>query len=259
MLALSESMYTNSTADDKSTFEAAINKAKSDFNAATSIDAISAIVTDLQNAQKAYCLVATPAEGHPFDMTFLVVNPWLDEGTKGWTFNTGAPNNGIATNQGGAITGNYFENWKWESYTGDIYQVLTGLPKGKYVLTAAAFRDQLIDGASDGDAVYVFANEAETLVDAASPAFYSVEVTTTTGVLTFGVRSKVAKYRWMGIDNVTLQFVAGLDLSEFIAAYNAAKDAAIAARDNAEYSNVGGAEKAALLAAIAISPEETQE
>ena len=259
MLALSESMYTNSTANDKSTFEAAINKAKSDFNAAISIDVISAIVTDLQNAQKVYCLVAAPTEGHPFDMTFLVVNPWLDEGTKGWTFNTGAPNNGIATNQGGAITGNYFENWKRESYTGDIYQELTGLPKGKYVLTAAAFRDQLIDGASDGDAVYVFANEAETLVDAATPAFYSVEVTTTTGTLTFGVRSKVAKYRWMGIDNVTLQFVAGLDLSEFTAAYNAALEAAIAARDNAEYSKVGGAEKAALLAAIAMTPEQTQE
>ena len=48
-------------------------------------------------------------------------------------------------------------------------------------------------------------------------------------------------------------------MPEFIAAYNAAKDAAIAARDNAEYSKVGGAEKAALLAAIAMTPEQTQE
>lgn len=259
MLALSESMYTNSTADDKSTFEAAINKAKSDFNAAANVDAISAIVTDLQNAQKAYCLVAAPTEGHPFDMTWLVVNPKFDEGTKGWTSNTSSWSNTIATNQGGAITGNYYENWNESSYTGEIYQQLENLPKGKYVLTAAAFRDQLTGGAVEGDAVYVFANDQATLVTSATPDFYSVEVSTTTGTLIFGVKSVAKVYKWMGIDNVTLKYVAGLDLSEFTAAYTAALEEAKVARDNEEYSKVGGAEKAALLAAIAVTPEQTQE
>ena len=258
ILALSESMYTNSEADDKSEFASAINTAKSNFNNAANSDAIRAISAALKEAQKDYCLVASPTEGHPFDMTHLVVNPKFDEGTTGWTHNTGAPNWGIATNQGGAITGNFFENWKWESYTGDIYQELTGLPKGKYRLTAAAFRDQLIDGASDGDAVYVFANDAETLVNSATPASYSVEVTTTTGTLRFGVRSKIAKYRWMGIDNVSLLFLEGLDLTEFTNAYNTALEAAKAARDNAEYSKIIGVEKTALLNAIAIVPEQTQ-
>ena len=258
ILALSESMYTNSKADDKSEFASAINTAKSDFNNAANSDAIRAISAALKEAQKDYCLVASPAEGHPFDMTHLVVNPKFDEGTNGWAHNTGAPNWGIATNQGGAITGNYFENWKWESYTGEIYQELTGLPKGTYQLTAAAFRDQLIDGASDGDAVYVFANDTETLVNSGTPAFYSVEVSTTTGTLRFGVKSKVEKYRWMGIDNVSLLFLEGLDLTEFTNAYNTALEAAIAARDNAEYSKVTGAEKTALLNAIAIVPEQTQ-
>ena len=258
ILELSESMYTNSKADDKSEFASAINTAKSNFNNAANSDAIRTISEALKEAQKDYCLVASPTEGHPFDMTHLVVNPKFDEGTNGWAHNTGAPNWGIATNQGGAITGNYFENWKWESYTGEIYQELTGLPKGKYRLTAAAFRDQLIDGASDGDAVYVFANDAETLVNSGTPALYSVEVSTTTGTLRFGVRSKVAKYRWMGIDNVSLLFLEGLDLTEFTNAYNTALEAAIAARDNAEYSKVTGAEKTALLNAIAIVPEQTQ-
>lgn len=258
-IAACESMLTNSTADDKSVFSTAISTAKSNLDTAEDETAIASLLSTLNEAKNAYCLVAAPAEGYPFDMTHLVVNPQFDEGTTGWAFNTGAPNYGIATNQGGAITGKYFENWKWESYTGEIYQELTNLPKGKYKLTAAAFRDQLIEGGSDADAVYVFANEETTLVNSATPAFYSVEVSTTTGTIRFGVQSKVALYRWMGIDNVSLQFIERLDLSEFIAAYNTALEAAEAARDNAEYSNITGVERSNLLNAIANVPEEAQE
>ena len=255
----SESMLTNSTADDKSAFSTAISTAKTNLDNAEDVATITSLLAALNEAKNAYCLVAAPAEGYPFDMTHLVINPKFDEGTTGWSFNTGAPNHGIATNQGGAITGNYFENWQWESYTGEIYQELTGLPKGKYKLTAAAFRDQLIEGAADGDAVYVFANDEETLVNSATPVFYSVEVSTTTGSLRLGVKSKVVKYRWMGIDNVSLQLIEALDLSEFIAAYNTALEAAKTARDNAEYANITGVEKTALLNAIANTPEEEQE
>ena len=256
-----ENIVSNSqetTSGAKTTFTAAINTAKTNVANATTADAINGIYNTLETARQTYVGVAEPLNGIKFDYTFMVVNPKFDEGTKGWAFDTGAPNNGIATNQGGAITGNYFENWKWESYTGEIYQELTGLPSGRYILTAAAFRDQLITDATDGDAVYVFANDAETLVNAATPAFYSVEVSITAGTLRFGVRSKVVKYRWMGIDNVSLEYVEGLGLTEFINAYDAAYAAAVAARDNNDYSNVGGVEKAALLAAIALQPEQTQ-
>lgn len=258
-IAACESMLTNSTADDKSVFSTAISTAKSNLDTAEDETAIASLLSTLNEAKNAYSLVAAPAEGYPFDMTHLVVNPQFDEDTKGWASNTGAPNSGIATNQGGAITGKFFENWKWESYTGEIYQELTNLPKGKYKLTAAAFRDQLITDASDADAVYVFANEETTLVNSATPAFYSVEVSTTTGTIRFGVQSKVALYRWMGIDNVSLQFIERLDLSDFIAVYNTALEAAEAARDNAEYSNITGIERTNLLNAIANVPEEAQE
>ena len=261
LIAECEAMSTNSTASDtdKATYQSAINKAKANLEEANAKAAIDDIMATLHNAQKAYCLVAAPTEGHPFDMTWLVVNPNFDVNTDGWAYNTNAGNHGRATNQGGAITGGFFENWDWNSYKGEIFQELTGLPKGKYVLTAAAFRDQLIDGAADADAVYVFANDESTLVNSPTPAFYSVEVSTTDGKLRFGVQSKDKVYRWMGIDNVTLKYVAGLDLSEFTAAYTAALEAAEAARDNEEYNKVGGAEKAALLAAIAATPEQTQE
>ena len=195
----------------KTTFSKAVSTAKSDVEAKTTAEAINTIYNTLENARLSYIQKAEPTNGALFDYTFMVINPKFDEGTTGWTHNTGAPNWGIATNQGGAITGKFFENWKWESYTGEIYQELTGLPSGKYVLTVAAFRDQLITDAADGDAVYVFANDAEILVNAATPAFYSVEVSISTGTLRFGVKSKVAKYRWMGIDNASLSY-KGFDI-----------------------------------------------
>ena len=258
-IALSESMLEHSTADDKSTFQNAINTAKTNFNTAADADAVRAISAGLVAAQQAYCLVASPEEGYPFDMTHLVVNPTFDVNTEGWNHNTGASNYGRATNQSGAITGGFYENWDWNSYTGEIYQEITGLPNGRYVLTAAAFRDQLIDNGVDADAVYVFANGEATLVSSATPALYSVEVSVNTGTLRFGVRSNTKLYRWMGIDNVTLKFVSGLDLSEFVAAYETALAAAIAARDNVEYESVTGLERTNLVQAIDATREETKE
>lgn len=204
-----EDLITNSEEFEdgaKTTFSAAVNTARTNVETETTADAINTIYNTLETARRDYIQKADPLNGALFDYTFMITNPKFDEGTTGWAFNTGAPNYGIATNQNGAITGNYFENWKWESYTGEIYQELTGIPSGKYTLTIAAFRDQLITDAADGDAVYVFANDAEILVNAATPAFYSVEVSISTGTLRFGVKSKVAKYRWMGLDNVSLSY-----------------------------------------------------
>ena len=196
----------------KTTFSTAVSTAKSDVEAKTTAEAINTIYNTLEDARLSYIQKAEPTNGALFDYTFMIINPEFNEGTKGWTANTtGNPNNGIATNQGEAITGNFYENWKWESYTGEIYQELTGLPSGKYILTVAAFRDQLITNATDGDAVYVFANDAEALVNAATPAFYSVEVSISIGTLRFGVKSKVEKYRWMGLDNVSLSY-KGFDI-----------------------------------------------
>ena len=250
MLALSESMYTNSTADDKSTFEAAINKAKSDFNAATSIDAISAIVTDLQNAQKAYCLVAVPAEGHPFDMTFLIVNPDFNQDKTGWTSEGGAQNKAIASNKPEPITGKFYENWNPSNFNGTIYQVIQGLPNGTYKLKAAAF----------GNDAVLFANDATTQManNDNTPAWYEVEVKVNDGTLRFGVRNE-STTGWMGIDNVSLKFISGLDLSEFVDSYEAVRAEAIAARDNAEYNGVTGIERTNLIQAIDNTPEESKE
>ena len=195
-LALSESMYTNSTANDKSVFEAAINKAKSDYNTAADVDAINAIITNLQNAQKEYCFVAVPTEGHPFDMTFLVVNPNFDQDKTGWASDGGAQNKAIASNKPEPITGKFYENWNPSNFTGSIYQEITGLPSGVYKLKVAAY----------GNKASFFANEASAQMadNDNTPAWYELEVGII-GLLKFGIKNNNNTH-WMGIDNVSLYY-----------------------------------------------------
>lgn len=133
-----------------------------------------------------------------------VINPGFDVCVNGWTYTTGAPNHGRATNQGNDITGGYFENWKWESYTGTIHQSQP-LPNGTYSIKAAVFRDQLINGATDGDAVYLYANNDQDLVEENNGTYHTVNTTVTGESLEYGIKSTIAKYRWMGIDNTSVK------------------------------------------------------
>ncbi len=215
LIEKSKSHHDNSKAGNKTEFKTAIDKAESEIEYATTADAVNAIYDVLEKARQTYVLGgAMPTEGYPFDVTFLVKNPTFDDNSvEGWANTTGVTNK-IANNQGAAITGSYLENWNNNSYTGDIQQTVTDLPMGIYKVTMAAFRDQLITNATDKDVVYVFAGDKETLVSATVPAYYSVEeIKVDGGELTIGLRSKEKVYKWMGLDNVTLEMTAGIDLS----------------------------------------------
>ena len=207
-----ESMLANSTADDKTTFEAAIATAKSDLDAAANTAAINTLLTTLNEAKMAYSLVANPAEGHPFDMTHLITNPGFDNGTNGWSCESDAQNKGIASNKSnGIITGSFYENWKGSNFTGTIYQTIKNIPLGVYKLKAAAF----------GNGAHVFANEEQTQVTTSDGDWYEVEVKVTNGTLNFGIKNN-NNTNWMGIDNASLMFISRLDLSEVVIAYEAA-------------------------------------
>lgn len=136
----------------------------------------------------------------------MVDNPEFEYGKLGWTCNTGAQNQLIANNQSGAITGNFFESWDASSYVGEIYQEKQ-VPNGTYQLMAAAFRSQLITGGKqDAEAVYLFANDERVLVDDTTPQNYTVTVHVTDGKLRFGITSVKKNFRWMGIDNVHVNY-----------------------------------------------------
>ncbi len=136
----------------------------------------------------------------------MVNNPEFEYGKLGWTCTTNAQNQLIAHNQGGAITGNFYESWDANSYVGDIYQELQ-IPNGTYRLTAAAFRSAPMAGGSNSvQSVVLFANNATTTVTSETPQEFSVTVTVTDGRLRFGLRSNRKNYQWMGIDNVRLLY-----------------------------------------------------
>ena len=157
----------------------------------------------IAGAMKLYKLdIASVSSSAQLDID--VVNSGFDVCINGWTATTNAQNRQRATNKGGDITGGFFENWDGSSYTGAIYQSQT-LPNGSYTVKAAAFRDQLIDNASDGEAVYVFANDDKIVVKANDGTFYEVSTNVTNETLDYGVKSTVVKYKWMGIDNTTVK------------------------------------------------------
>lgn len=136
----------------------------------------------------------------------MVDNPEFEYGTQGWTSTTGATNQKIASNQGGAITGNFFESWDKNSFAGEIYQQLE-VPNGTYQLSAAAFRSYPADGGSNtAQTVVLFANDATTTVTATTPERFTVTTVVTDGHLRIGLRSTKKNYQWMGVDNVELRY-----------------------------------------------------
>lgn len=170
----------------------------------------------------------------------MVDNPEFNYGKLGWTCTTGAQNQLIAQNQSGAITGNFFESWDPNSFVGEIYQEQS-VPNGTYRLTAAAFRSQLASGGrQDAETVWLFANDERTLVSSTTPATYSVTVVVTDGRLRFGLRSERKNFRWMGIDNVSIQYF-GPEAITASQADSTARNAAVYLRNarNGKYLNAG--------------------
>lgn len=141
---------------------------------------------------------------HPADV--VVRNAGFDYSTNGWTCVSDAVNQGIASNQGGTVTGNYFECWDGSSFTGEIFQDIE-LPNGTYRLTASAFRSFPAGGFGEDDgAVRLFAGGEECSVTSDTPENYSVTVYVSDGHLRFGIKAVRKNYQWMGIDNVKLVY-----------------------------------------------------
>ena len=140
----------------------------------------------------------------PMDVTAkFVTNPYFDTNKDGWTSTTGYQNNARATNQGGAISGGFWENWNGSAKTsGKMYQTLSGLTDGIYRLTAAAFADQ---GTSE---VYLYIGDKKEKITAAAPSVYSVQCSVVGGTTEIGLvlgESNAAK--WIGLDNVKLEYL----------------------------------------------------
>ena len=183
-------------------------------------------------------------------VTNFVVNGTFDTTTAPWQTTTNAQNKALASNQTGAFTGNFFENWNPSNYTGKIYQVIENIPNGLYELSICAFAS-VYDAASQ----YVYANADKAALVAGAPTAYIVRTTVTDNKIEIGLEQTAAVNNWMGIDNVSLKYFGEVDenyAKDMYASTKAAAEALLNEKMSAEA-------KAALEAALAVEVDETSD
>ncbi|MBR3859610.1 MAG: hypothetical protein IKJ18_06320, partial [Bacteroidaceae bacterium] len=154
-------------------------------------------------------------------LTAFVVNGTFDSAVAPWKSTTGATNQGTASNQQGAFTGNFFENWNSNNYTGKLYQVIENVPNGIYELSICAFVETF-----DASAQFVYANGDKVALTTGAPTAYTVRTIVKNNTIEVGFEQTAAVNRWSGIDNVSLTYL-GEASNE--AVLNAAKEAFTAA------------------------------
>jgi len=219
LVATCESYLENSTpkqASNKTAFETAIDQAKSEVNGATTAEALTKAINDLEAARQVYVVSATP-NGVTFDLNFKMTNNWINGGN---TYNAG----------GVTMRERYFED---VYRTGDMMtQTISGLANGIYNVELYANanwtpnRGNIKTAAADAGAEVssVFANEITAKVPlahqttTATAGQYKLEgVEVKDGTINLGIRNDANGANWILIAPKSLTFVSALDLSELIA------------------------------------------
>ena len=231
---------------------AAIAVAQGVYDASSDIEEVKAAVAPLQ-AATAFAVncnsVAGASVAAPV-VTNFVVNGTFDTTTSPWKTTTGAQNQALASNQTGAFTGKFFENWNPSNYTGKIYQVIENIPNGLYELSICAFVNNFVAGAN-----YVYANADKKELTTGAPTAYTVRTTVTDNVIEIGLEQVEAVNEWMGIDNVSLKYFGEVDenyAKDIYASTKAAAEALLTAKMSAEAL-------ATLEAALAVEVDETSD
>ncbi|HOG05798.1 MAG TPA: InlB B-repeat-containing protein [Paludibacter sp.] len=188
---------------DKTDITAAVATAQGVYDAATAdIAGVESAIEALQDAFNTFAIAN--ADEVPMDMTGFIRNPEFNS-MEGWITTTGAQNSALATNQNsGAFAGTmpYWENWNGSPYTGKMYQVITGLPAGKYSFKIGVFAN------NGGEGLFVYAGENETPVsDASTPAFFSLNFEFEGGELEIGLDIRSGNNNWVGLDNASLTYL----------------------------------------------------
>ena len=200
-------------------FAAAIAAAQDVYDNSKDAEEVKAAVATLKEATK-LAILMNATEENPV-LTDFVVNGTFDAGTTGWKSTTGAQNQGTATNQQGAFTGAFFENWNGSNYTGKLYQVIENVPNGIYELSICAFTNN-----HDATAQFVYANADKVALTTGAPTAYTVRTIVENNTIEVGFEQTAAVSNWCGIDNVSLTYLGEASNEAVV---NAAKEAFTAA------------------------------
>jgi hypothetical protein len=185
----------------KATFEAAVAAVKAGYTEGTYEEGEDTIAIQSLKAAELTCLADA------MDVTEKIANPTFDSNKDGWTSTTGAQNNTVTDNKQGDFTGNFWENWNGSAYSGKMYQAVSNLDNGKYILRAAVFTSTQ----ADHDWLYLYAGDYRTAVQTTDPTFHSVGAFVTNGELEIGLDITEAVTTWVGLDNFSLYYL-GVDL-----------------------------------------------
>jgi hypothetical protein len=165
---------------------------------------------DLSALRAAYREAAKAQTTAGADMTGAIINPsfeWVS--IEGWT-STNCGN--FATNKNfGARTGDIFvERWTQAPGTlsdGTFLQTISGLPKGKYTLTAEMQNLEQGNENADGTGYFLVANDASAEVATAGETVSVDAFVGEDGELTIGTKLEGCSGNWVCVDNFVLTFV----------------------------------------------------
>lgn len=143
--------------------------------------------------------------------TNFVKNGTFDNNRDNWLSTTGAQNQALASNQQGAFTGKFFENWNPSNYQGKIYQTIKNIPNGIYELSICAFVSVL-----DAEHQFVYANDAKVYLTTGAPTAYKVLVQVDNNEVEVGLNQDAVVNNWMGIDNVSLTYYGNYTLADVL-------------------------------------------
>jgi hypothetical protein len=197
---------------------AAIEKAQSFLTSESPVSVMNA-VSELRAAIFTY-KVANASAANPLDLTYFIANPDFETYTgdkdrtiTGWTKTGPDYSEYCIRTDGGPKSGafksgnGYFQYWSSGKPDFSISQNLSGLPNGKYILTAAAGGD----AGTTGTYLYAGSNEVEVTAD----NDYSVSTLVLDGTLTVGFKSVSRTVNWAYADNFRLSYVGQYSVADY--------------------------------------------
>ncbi len=234
--------------EGKTALQEAITTATSGITELANDAAVREAIVTLQAAIDQF-LLDNEDGGRIADATAKVTNPSFDKDgnnsktVTGWVVNNFKQNRRSVSYPGTSSTSmvDFIEQWANAtalSGSGDIHQVLSGLPAGHYRLTADILTvSQKTADLVDLEGVQLYANESireiglSGTVDQTQAVTYSVDVVIAESEdLTIGFRFDNTNINWLGWDNIKLSFIGDAE------AYQAQQDAELLAAAKATLS-----------------------
>ncbi len=176
------------------------------------------------------------SDDNPIQTTFVVNGTFDTAGvTAPWKTTTGAQNQTTATNQQGAFTVPFFENWNPNPFSGKLYQTIEDIPNGIYTLKMAAFVNTFAGEGQTSQYIYAGDNN-KTYITAGEPTAYEVpKFVVEDNKIEIGFEQSEAVANWVGIDNVSLVYYGPITFDITVAPYeNGTVEAPEAAAEGAE-------------------------